>query len=78
MFSISCKRASELVHKRLNEGLTTTERWRLKVHTSMCSACKVFEKQTEQIEEAIKAKLKQNHPTVLDDFKTDTLSKLKK
>ncbi len=76
MFSISCKRASELVHKKHNEGLTTTEKWRSKVHSSMCSACKTFEKQTDQIEMIIKSRMQKQASTTVEDFKTDTLSKI--
>ncbi|MCO4818480.1 MAG: hypothetical protein KC517_02565 [Bacteroidetes bacterium] len=78
MFSISCKRASELVHKKHNEGLTTKERWRLKIHTGMCSACKTFEKQTDQIEKIVKSRIQKQPSANLEDFKVDTLSKINK
>jgi len=77
MLNVSCKRAAELVHKNLNEGLTTTEKWRLRIHTSMCAVCKTFEKQTEQIEQAIQSRIQEATQTDLKEFKIETISKIK-
>jgi hypothetical protein len=74
---ISCQRAADLVHKKHNIGLNRNEKLKLKVHTKMCTACKTFEKQTDQIEEALKSHVNQTPTTDLTDFKVDTLTKLK-
>lgn len=74
---ISCKKASDLVHLKHNFGLSRKDKIRLSVHTKMCAACKSFEKQTEQIEEAIKNRLGQPNAQDLTIFKVDTINKLK-
>jgi hypothetical protein len=74
---ISCRRASELVHQKHNVGLNRKDRWRLNVHTKMCAACKSFESQTDQIEEAIKTRISQSSAPDLSDFKSETITQLK-
>lgn len=75
---ISCQKSAELVHKKLNLGLNTSEKVKLKFHTSMCGVCKTFERQTQQLEELIKRRL-EVPPTDLDltEFKSETISKIK-
>ncbi len=51
---LSCKKATELVEKRIVVGLSTKERVQLKMHTSMCDACKSYEKQSIIMDEAVK------------------------
>jgi hypothetical protein len=46
---ISCRDATYLMAKKEEGKLTFAERMKLPVHTSMCSLCKRFEKQTSQI-----------------------------
>ncbi len=43
---LSCKRATELIEKRSVVGLTPVERFRLKLHTSMCYACEAYANQS--------------------------------
>ncbi len=74
---LSCQKAAELVHKRHNEGLTRTEKIKLRIHTNMCAVCKTFEKQTEQIEIVIKSRLNEHVPTDLSEFKSDTIAKIR-
>jgi hypothetical protein len=74
---ISCRRASELVHKKHNQGLNRKENLKLKVHTTMCSACKTFENQTDQIEVALKQKLNESAEIEMSSFNQETVSKLK-
>ena len=50
---LSCRKATELVEKRAVQGLTTTERIRLRVHLSMCRACSGFEHQSRVIDKAL-------------------------
>ncbi|MFT5479097.1 MAG: hypothetical protein ACI9NN_000044 [Bacteroidia bacterium] len=76
MLLISCRRASELVHKKHNHGLSRSDALRLKVHTSMCTACKTLEKQNEQIEQVIKTRINETTPSNLEEFKVDTVAKI--
>jgi len=41
----SCKRVAELLSQSLDEPLGQVDRWRLRVHLSMCSNCRNIEKQ---------------------------------
>ena len=50
---LSCRKATELVEKRAVQGLTTTERIRLRVHLSMCRACSGFEHQSQVLDKAL-------------------------
>lgn len=49
----SCRRASELVSKRKDEGLTFGETCGLYVHNMMCRLCLDFENQVEILSKAI-------------------------
>jgi predicted anti-sigma-YlaC factor YlaD len=51
---LSCKRATELIEKKLNFGLNPPERAQLFFHTRMCSACRTWEKQSEDLDNALK------------------------
>lgn len=46
---ISCNKATFLMSKKEEGKLSVIERINLSIHTSMCSLCKRFEKQTSQI-----------------------------
>lgn len=46
---INCREATFLMAKKEERKLTFTERIKLSMHTSMCSLCKKFEKQTARI-----------------------------
>ncbi len=50
---LSCLKASELVEKKMHFNLSFTERIQLKLHKSMCEACRVYEKQSNFIEKGI-------------------------
>ena len=43
---LSCRKASELVEKKLHFGLSSKEKFQLFLHLSMCDACKAYQKQT--------------------------------
>lgn len=51
---LSCKKASELIEKKLLFKLSLQEKLRLNIHTSMCSACKLYEKQSAIIDQALR------------------------
>ena len=50
---LSCLKATELIEKNMQFRLSSVERIQLKVHKSMCDACRNYEKQNIFIEKAI-------------------------
>lgn len=50
---LSCKKATELIEKRLVTKLTTVEQIQLKMHTVVCSNCSTYESQSDIIENCI-------------------------
>jgi hypothetical protein len=50
---LSCKKATELIEKRLVTKLSHVEKIQLKMHTAVCSQCATYEKQSEIIEKCI-------------------------
>jgi hypothetical protein len=50
---LSCKKATELIEKRLVTKLTAVEKIQLKMHTTVCSKCSTYENQSEIIENSI-------------------------
>ncbi len=50
---LSCLKASELIEKKLHFKLSFRERLQLKIHKSMCEACRIYEKQSTLIEKGI-------------------------
>ena len=50
----SCKRATELIEKRLVTRLSSVEKIQLKMHTVMCKRCTSYEKQSDIIEKSLK------------------------
>jgi hypothetical protein len=51
---LTCKEASALVSQRHDRPLTLWERCTLKIHLSVCDACRNFVKQTEFMRRALK------------------------
>lgn len=50
---LSCLRATELIEKRMDNNLPFVKRMQLKVHMSLCKACKTYEKQSIFLDEAL-------------------------
>lgn len=50
---LSCTKATELIEKNAFDGLSTTENIRLSMHTTMCYACKQYQKQSILLNKAI-------------------------
>lgn len=65
---LSCKKASELIDKRLIVNLSFYEKIRLRMHTSMCDACNAYEKQSSLMDEAL-----HHHISKSDKNKVPTL-----
>lgn len=53
MLFLSCLRATELLEKKLHFKLSIKEKLQLKMHKSMCEACRNYQKQSILIEKAI-------------------------
>ena len=47
---LSCKKATEMVEKKTVTSLSFIEKLKLKMHLSMCDACKAYEKQSKIID----------------------------
>ena len=56
---ISCKRASQLTSKSLDQRLSFSERWSLRLHLLICNVCRRFKQQLYTLSSAIKGLLKQ-------------------
>ena len=50
---LSCKKASGLIEKKKDFGLSPVERFQLFLHTSMCDACKSWQKQSTDMDAAL-------------------------
>lgn len=50
---LSCVKATEFIEKKHHHNLSFSEQFQLKLHTSMCNACRRFENQSELIEKAL-------------------------
>lgn len=53
LLGLSCREASRLISESLDRELTRRERWSLRIHTMLCTACQHFARQTKMIREAI-------------------------
>lgn len=53
MLMLSCRKATELMEKRLQFKLNTVEKAQLYLHTSMCEVCKTYQDQSADLDRAI-------------------------
>lgn len=51
---LSCRKATELMEKKLDKQLSATETLQLKLHTSMCRACSEYQSHQQMIDAAMK------------------------
>ncbi len=51
---LSCLKATELIEKKLHIKLSVKEKLRLKMHKSMCNACRRYDKQSKIMDTALK------------------------
>ena len=54
LFSISCKKATYLTSKKEEGKLKWVEKIQLSSHLAICSICRLFEQQTQQITHEVK------------------------
>ena len=79
MSMYSCKIATEMVEKKGVVGLSFGESLKLKLHMSICKACKTYQKQSELIDTFITEKTKQEENAPLienNELKSAIISKL--
>ncbi len=50
LLMLSCRKATELMEKRLLVGLSLREKMQLGMHKSMCDACTAYEKQSKLLD----------------------------
>lgn len=82
---LSCEKASELIEKKINSKLTAKENIQLRLHTSMCDACRAWEKQSVNLDQTLSRHIsdqsKQDSPdkkSLPDDAKRAILESIKK
>jgi hypothetical protein len=75
---LSCRKATELIEKKLYFKLTKVESVQLVLHKSMCDACTAYEKQSIVLDKVLKNDINsaQSQQTSTD-FKNDLLQKIK-
>ncbi|MDE3234475.1 MAG: hypothetical protein KGO81_00875 [Bacteroidota bacterium] len=54
VFMLSCKKATELIEKKMIVKLSFRENLQLNLHKTMCDACTVYEKQSKKIDEFLR------------------------
>jgi len=83
---LSCKKATELIEKKHAFSLNPIERMQLFLHTSMCNACRNYEKQSKFLDNYLCQYLgmMEDHndhdqpASKTDDFKKKVISDLEK
>ncbi len=50
---LSCKRATQLMEKKMHFGLSPIEKMQLKLHKKACKYCTAYEKQNEIIDQVL-------------------------
>ncbi len=77
MLMLSCKKAAELIEKKLNGSLSKTEQIQLTMHTKMCKNCSEYENQQSIIDEMLRTNCKTSqNEQECEDLKADILRKL--
>lgn len=71
---ISCKKATELISKSMEEPLSTQEELALKVHLFVCEWCEQFRKQMKVVSKVLKS----GHSTDSKSLSSDAKAKLLK
>jgi len=80
---LSCKKAADLIEKKLSFRLNIKEKIQLSMHTRMCDACKNYQKKSEDMDHLLHDHF-QSHPDsskdtskgLSQDIKDDIIKKL--
>lgn len=76
---LSCAKATELIEKKMYFKLGFKEKIQLKAHKTMCSACTLYEKQSELLDKALKSTPGEKNITLdIDELKKNTIEKIRK
>ena len=82
---LSCKRATELIEKKLLTKLSLREKVQLTMHKSLCDACTAYEKQGKLIDDLLSKHIhkeedgiKSNAIVENEDLKKKILEKIEK
>ncbi|MGB0885433.1 MAG: hypothetical protein ACPGVH_04570 [Chitinophagales bacterium] len=67
---INCKKASELVSKKIDRRLSFSEKISLKIHNIICGVCTMFETENQVISECLK-KNNKNIPLINEKKKKE-------
>jgi len=82
---LSCQKASGLIEKKLHFSLGPIEKVQLFMHTSMCEACRSYQKQSKDMDSLLNDHIHSNtdtpdsnHEALSGDFKDQIIKKLEK
>ena len=75
---LSCFKATELIEKKLHVKLSFKEKIRLKMHKSMCNACRLYDKQSVVIDEALKKNNDKKIDINIEELKISIKEKISK
>lgn len=76
MILLSCRKATELIEKKIFFGLSKKEKVQLFMHTSVCEYCARYQKQSKELDSLLKAHLNNDNYIDTKSLQTD-LDKLK-
>ncbi len=72
---LSCKKATELIERKLLVKLSFKENMQLQLHKSMCSACTTYEKQSKIIDELFHKHIHNDDTQISCDIQNEDLKK---
>ena len=72
---LSCKKATELIEKKLLVKLSSKEKIQLQLHKSMCSACTAYEKQSKKMDELFQKHFQNTDTTLAETTINEGLKK---
>jgi glucose-6-phosphate-specific signal transduction histidine kinase len=64
---LSCRKATELIEKKLLTNLSFREKVQLKMHKSFCDACTAYEKQSKLIDKLLSKQIHKESDEVEND-----------
>jgi len=73
---LSCLKATELIEKKLHVKLSAKEKIRLTLHKSMCSACRLYDKQSLILDEVLKTHHKKDVNINIEELKLNIKQKI--
>lgn len=71
----SCRKAGVLIEKKLNKQISPVEKLELAMHTQVCKACRTYEKQSKELDEAMYKRFDFSEQTAPEDLKESLKNK---